>query len=153
MIHVQRIDRQHPLYEQERDLRERVLLGPIGLTFDAFEGLFPGFEDRFLHFVAVFAHPKGPRVVGCALLLPDYPQPGVGKLMQMAVDPQRQHEGLGSRLVAALEQHAFTHLGISELFCHSQEAAKRFYEKLGWTAEGERFTEAGIPHFKMVFRP
>ena len=150
MVRIIRITPGDPLYAQEVALREQVLLRPLGLDFKRFVDLFPGYEDRFEHFVAVFDHPAGQRVIGCVLLLPDEPERGVGKLMQMAVDPQRQGEGLGRRLVVELECRAFGELGLRELFCHSQRGAKGFYEKLGWARDGEEFSEAGIPHVKMV---
>lgn len=149
MVRIKRISPGEPLYEQEVALREQVLLAPLGLTFKRFCELFPGYEDRFEHFVAVFDHPSGERVIACALLLPDHPEPGVGKLMQMAVDPQRQGEGLGRRLVVEVECRAFGELGLRELFCHAQRGAKGFYEKLGWVRDGEEFHEAGIPHLRM----
>ena len=31
--------------------------------------------------------------------------------------------------------------------------AQKFYEKYGFKAHGERFFEAGIPHFKMTYQP
>ena len=140
----------HPLYPQELDLRERVLLQPIGYTMARFVDEYR-MEEAFEHFVAVIDHPKGKRVIGCVCLATNHPTPGVGKLMQMAVDPQRQGEGIGRELVAHLERRAFGELGLRELFCHAQENACPFYARMGWTAVGERFLEAGIPHFKMVF--
>lgn len=153
MSQIRRITREDPLYPQEVALRESVLLGPIGLDLPKFEAMFPGAEERFEHFVAVINHPSGPRVVGCALLLPGYPDPGTGKLMQMAVDPQRQGEGLGTRLVVALERRAFGELGLRELFCHARDTAYGFYSSLGWDFDSETFTEAGVPHRRMTFRP
>lgn len=152
MTRVMLIGPNHPLYPQEVDLRERVLLQPIGYSMAKFIADYP-VEDRFDHFVAVIEHPKGKRVVGCVCLLPDYPKPGIGKLMQMAVDPQRQREGIGRELCAHLERRAFGELGLQELFCHAREDAMEFYSRMGWTVEGDRFTEAGIPHFRMHFRP
>ncbi len=149
---ILRIDRGHPLYEQEVELRERELLGPIGIDMAELERLFPGFEDRFEHFVAVIRHPKGERVVGVVCLLPDFPDEGMGKLMQMVVDRQRRNEGLGRQLLVEFERRAVGELGLTELFCHAREDARGFYERLGWKAEGEPFDEAGIPHYRMVFR-
>ncbi|HYE03323.1 MAG TPA: GNAT family N-acetyltransferase [Phycisphaerales bacterium] len=142
-----------PLYAQEVALREAVLLGPIGMDMAALEAEFPGYERRFEHFVAVLDHPSGPRVVGCVTLLADHPVPGTGKLMQMCVDRQRQGEGIGRRLVAALERRAFGELGLTGLYCHAQLPACGFYEKLGWSYEGDVFDEGGVPHRKMSFRP
>lgn len=152
MVRVLRIDRSAPLYAQELDLRRRVLLAPIGLTMERFRDLFPGVEERFEHFVAVVDHPKGERVVGCVCLLPHDPKKGVGKLMQMAVDPQRQGEGIGRKLVAELERRAFGELKLKELFCHARDDATGFYERLEWKTSGKPFDEAGVRHYKMVFK-
>lgn len=152
MTRIMLIGPNHPLYPQEVELRERVLLQPIGYDMHKFSAEFP-YENRFEHFVAAIEHPKGKRVVGTVCLLPHYPAASIGKLMQMAVDPQRQGEGIGRELVAHLERRAFGELGLRELFCHSREDACPFYTKMGWEISGDRFMEAGIPHFKMVFKP
>lgn len=150
MIRIRRIDRSHPLYQQALELRSRVLLEPIGITHEHLAKMFPGFEERFEHFVAFVEHPKGPRVVGVVCLLPGFPELGSAKLMQMAVDPQRQREGIGRKLVVELEKRAFGELGIRRLFCHARADAAPFYAQLGWAPEGEPFDEAGIPHFLMA---
>lgn len=153
MIRVLRIDQSHPLYEQEVALREKVLLEPIGLDMEGLEQLFPGAEAAFEHVVAVVDHPSGERVVGVVCLLPDYPEKGTAKLMQMVVDPQRQKEGIGRRLVAELERRAFGELGLTSLWCSARDTAVDFYKSMGWSIEGDEYREAGIPHFKMVFDP
>lgn len=152
MIEIRRITKNDPLYAQECAVREEVLLRPIGYDLARFRDEF-NVEDRFEHFVAVFDHPGGPRVVGTACLLPNFPTPGSGKLMQMAVDLQRQGEGIGRKLVVAIERRAFGELGISELFCHARDGAYGFYTCLGWDFDSDTFLEGGVPHRKMVFRP
>jgi N-acetylglutamate synthase-like GNAT family acetyltransferase len=152
MAEIRRISIDDPLYPQECALREQVLLNPIGYDMARFRREFVGLEDKFEHFVAVVRHAAGPRVIGCATLLPNYPAAGVGKLMQMAVDPQRQGEGLGRRLVVAVESRAFGELGLTELFCHAQLPAIGFYDALGWEVDSDEFTEAGIPHRRMRLR-
>ena len=149
VIEYRKIDTSDPLYEQACALRESVLLRPIGKDIAWFIDQYPEIDRRAEHFVAILAHPAGERVVGVVLLIPDYPEKGVGKLMQMAVDPQRQGEGIGHRLVIELETRAFGELGLREVFCHAQNAAIGFYDKLGWTADPEEFTEAGIAHHRM----
>jgi GNAT superfamily N-acetyltransferase len=158
VIQIRRITPADPLYAQEVALRESVLLRPIGLDLASFKAMFPGFEERFEHFVAVFDHPAGPRVVGCAVLLPDartaaVNADGVGKLMQMAVDLQRQGEGIGTKLVVAIERRVFGELGYRELFCHARDTAYGFYLSLGWEFDSETFLEAAVPHRRMTFRP
>lgn len=156
MIQVRRIPHSDPLHAQEVRLREDVLLAPIDLDGPKFIAMFPeggAHEENFEHFVAIFDHPGGPRVIGTALLLPNYPKPGVGKLMQMAVDLQRQGEGIGTRLVVAIEQRAFGQLALTEIYCHARDTAYGFYQSLGWTFDSDTFDEAGVPHRRMVFRP
>lgn len=150
---VQLISTTNALYPQAVELRERVLLKPIGYTADRFASEYPEVEQRGEHFVAVIDHPSGKRVVGTVCLLPNYPERGAGKLTQMVVDEQRQREGLGRELVANLERRAFGELGLSTLFCHAQETAAGFYRKMGWETVGEPFVEAGIRHYKMAFSP
>ena len=149
MVQILRIEMNDPLYKQELALRENVLLRPIGLDMAMFEKEFAGVEKQFEHFVAVFAHPKGPRVIGCVTFLPNHPGDGVGKLMQMAVDPQRQGEGVGRKLVVAVESRAFGELGVSELICHARSDVVAFYERLGWQVTGETFSEVGVEHQRM----
>lgn len=149
MVRIRRISVSDPLYPQECDLRVAVLLGPIGYDMARFRREFAGVEERFEHFVAVFDHPRGDRVIGCATLLPEEGGAGMGKLMQMAVDPQRQGEGIGRRLVTAVESRAFGELGLRSLFCHARVPVIGFYRSLGWEVESGEFVEAGVPHVRM----
>lgn len=141
-----------PLYAQECALREDVLLRPIGYDMVRYRRDFAGIEEKLEHFVAVVNQQGRDRVIGCAALLPGDPKPGSGRITQMAVDRQRQGEGVGRRLVVAVESRAFGELGLTELRCHSQVTTMGFFQNLGWDAEPEVFTEAGVPHRRMVIR-
>lgn len=184
MIRIFRVAPNDPLIAQERDLRLRALLGPIGYSVEKFEAEFPVFNRIAERFVAALERPasnamRAPGapaepiapvgapgsieriVVGCASLLPHHPSPGTGKLMQMAVDKQLRGQAIGRRLVAEIERRAFGELGLTSLFCHARAGewggrtdgdAVGFYEACGWTVEGDQFTEAGIPHRKLVVR-
>lgn len=137
------------LYEQECALRERVLLSAVGFTFERYRDEYPH-EDACEHWVAVTAHPSsGDTVLGCALLMPGTPDDKSAKVSQVAVNRQRQGEGIGRRLMIAVESRAFGELGLDRLFCHAQMPAVPFYERLGWTPVGEMFVEAGIEHRRM----
>ena len=149
MITIRRISADNPFYEQAIALREQALLRPIGLDFQTWLKQFPGYEDRMEHFVAILDHPTGPRVVGCAGLVVEEDAPR-GRVVQMAVDPQRQGEGIGRRLLSAVEARAIGDLGLSTLYCHAQSSAVGFYERQGWKAVDEEFEEAGIPHRVMT---
>lgn len=151
MVKVKHISIDHPLYEQEKSLRTSVLLEPIGYSFQKYLDLAPGREELSEHFVAVVDHPSGTRVVGTATLYISEDEHGerVGKVQQVCVDPQRQGEGIGQKLMIAMEARGFGELGLSQLYCHAQLSALGFYERLGWSCEEETFLEAGIEHKRM----
>ncbi|MEO0511683.1 MAG: GNAT family N-acetyltransferase [Planctomycetota bacterium] len=133
-----------PLYALECELRERVLLRPIGYTLERYVAEYPEVEKAASHYVAMAQTPGGPRVFGCGLLIVE-PQRR-GRVVQVAVDPQRQSEGLGRAIMTTIEGDAFGTLGLSELYCHAQVTAIGFYDRLGWQTCSEDFLEAGIVH-------
>jgi predicted N-acetyltransferase YhbS len=116
-----------------------VLRQPLG--FPRGSERFP-FEAESLHLVAL----DGPRVVGCVLFHPE--GAGTGRLFQMAVEPGRQGQGLGARLVRALETEV-ARRGMHQVSLHARETAVGFYARLGYAPEGERYLENGIPHLTM----
>jgi len=133
------IGTESPEYASELDLRWRALREPLGLGTDAVA--FP-FEAESLHLVALDGH----RVVGCVLFHPD--GPGTGRLFQMAVEPDRQGTGLGTRLVRALEAEV-ARQGFREITLHARDTAVGFYARLGYEPYGEPYFEVGIPHQDM----
>lgn len=133
------IDPTHPLYEQELELRFRVLREPLGHPREAVR--FP-FEDQSLHLVAE----RDGQVQGCVLFNPESEQDG--RLFQMAVRTELQGTGLGRRLVRHLEEE-LVQRGFAEVHLHAREHVVPFYERLGYVTFGERFTEVGIPHRHM----
>ncbi|MCA9277507.1 MAG: GNAT family N-acetyltransferase [Phycisphaeraceae bacterium] len=153
MIRIEHISPDHPLYHQQTQLREQVLLMPIGYSFARFRDEYAAVDDAGMHVVAVLDHPTGPKIIGTATLVVSGDDPTMGKLTQMAVDPQRQREGVGRRLVTAIESLAFGELGMREIYCHAQTTASGFYTSLGWQQQGDEFTEAGIQHVRMHFVP
>ena len=155
MVRIKHISMDDPLYAQAISLRTAVLLEPIGLTIEDYLNLAPGREEQCEHFVAVVDHPDGEKVVGAATLFVDQTHPAPprskvrGKVQQVCVDKQRQGEGIGHKLMIAIEARSFGELGLSSLYCHAQLAAMPFYDKLGWSVEGDEFEEAGIAHKQM----
>ncbi len=72
-------------------------------------------------------------------LLPD------GHVGRMAVRQSARGSGIGSKVMQALIGEA-QRLGYTELLLHAQIQAAGFYAKHQFTAFGEQFMEAGIPH-------
>ncbi len=116
-----------------------MLREPLGQARDAVD--FP-FEAESLHLVALDAG----RVVGCVLFHPE--RPATGRLFQMAVEPDRQGTGLGTRLVRALEDEVSAR-GFREITLHARDTAVGFYARLGYVSFGAPYVEVGIPHQNM----
>ena len=116
-----------------------MLRRPLGHGRDAVA--FP-FEAESLHLLAL----DGGRVVGCVLFHPEGPESG--RLFQMAVEPERQGSGLGTRLVRALEQEVAAR-GFREITLHARDAAVGFYARLGYVTFGRPYVEVGVPHQNM----
>ncbi|MGZ4957723.1 MAG: GNAT family N-acetyltransferase [Methylomonas sp.] len=71
-----------------------------------------------------------------------------GKIGRMAVLREWRRRGVGRSLLHVLLEKA-RNLGLTTVTAHAQLAALGFYEKFGFTKEGEAFMEAGIPHQAM----
>ena len=69
------------------------------------------------------------------------------KLERFAVLRSYRNLGIGKALVKFMLD---TIHGDEEIYLHAQEAVVKFYLPLGFKKIGERFFEAGIPHWKMV---
>ncbi|OLT29121.1 GNAT family N-acetyltransferase [Nocardiopsis sp. CNR-923] len=74
---------------------------------------------------------------------------GVGVLGRLAVLPKGRGAGTGVALVRAVEDRA-RERGLTTVELHAQTHALGFYERLGYTAHGEEFLDAGIPHLHMA---
>jgi len=73
---------------------------------------------------------------------------GTAMLGRMAVHRALRSGGHGAAIMQALESAARAR-GDREIGLHAQRSAERFYTRLGYTAHGEPFEEAGIPHIEM----
>ena len=126
-------------YAQEQELRERVLRRPLGLSLSADD--LCG-EDQQVHIVA---EEDGGELVGCALVA------FLGeetRIRQVAVDERWRGQGVGSELVRRAEKAARERQRL-RVMLHARVVAARFFERLGYTAVSEVFTEVTIPHIKM----
>ena len=75
------------------------------------------------------------------------------KLERFAVLKEHRTAGIGAALLNNCLEIVTPLISqeLSIIYLHAQEHAMKFYQKYGFAAQGERFYEAGIPHFKMVF--
>ncbi|MGC4996085.1 MULTISPECIES: GNAT family N-acetyltransferase [unclassified Streptomyces] len=72
----------------------------------------------------------------------------VGSLGRLAVTRRARGLGVGAALVRAIEGAA-RGLGLTAVDLHAQTRALGFYERLGYTAYGPEFQDAGIAHRAM----
>jgi len=86
------------------------------------------------------------QAVGTGRLLPSHD--GVAKIGRVAVNKVLRGSGVGRRLMRALMDAARAR-GDKEIVLHAQRTAESFYRGLGFTARGNEFDEAGIPHIEM----
>lgn len=129
-------------YDELVELRYKILLEPLGLKFlDSFRDK----EVSYLH-VACLDN-LDDKIVGGLILAPLNDRQI--RLMQVAVDPARQGEGIGRMLVGYAEKRA-REAGYEIIVMHAMLSVVHFYEKLGYTQEGALFEEQGITFAKMV---
>ncbi|MFF9122022.1 GNAT family N-acetyltransferase [Streptomyces sp. NPDC014889] len=74
--------------------------------------------------------------------------PALGSLGRLAVTGDARGLGVGAALVRAIEDAARAR-GLTAVDLHAQSHALGFYERLGYTAYGPEFPDAGIPHRAM----
>lgn len=131
-------------------LRHRVLRPHQGLDEMAYPGdTVPG----ALHFGAFDASGD---LIGIASLAPERLPEGiepvagadgdaarVWRLRGMAVDPERQSNGIGGLLVTSAIEHGAT-LGRGAIWCNARIPAERFYLRLGFVRSSTPFEIDGI---------
>lgn len=80
-----------------------------------------------------------------------YAEALVAKLERFAVLPAYRGQGYGRRLVRYVLRDA-RRAGFGTCILHAQAHLEDFYASFGFVRVGAPFTEAGIPHVKMVQR-
>ena len=145
MLRISEIAHRSRAYEQAVRLREAVLRRPLGLVFTAQE---LDDEAGSHHIVALEddQDDEDGACVGCLVLLPI--DADVVRMRQVAVQPDRQRQGIGRALVRFAEQSARAR-GHREIVAHVREPVIPFYGSLGYALTGSRFIEVTLPHFPM----
>ena len=115
------------------------------------ESRFPGDEAEGTAHLGAFA---AGRCVGVVTLLREPQGTGAPREMRlrgMAVEPEMQGRGVGAALLRRAHEMA-AGAGL-EIWCNARMSAVGFYEKQGWTREGEPFDIPAIgPHTVMRWR-
>lgn len=129
-------------YQELLDLRYKILLQPLGLKFlDSYREE----EAGFLHIGCI--DNSTDELIGGLILVPVNDEEI--RMMQVAVDPVRQGEGIGRKLIEHAEAVA-KEIGYTRIVMHAMLSVVGFYEKLGFTQESDLFEEKGINFVRMV---
>lgn len=75
-----------------------------------------------------------------------------GKIGRVCVLADQRGTGLGAALIRAALQVLRDQPGVTAAKLGAQTHAMGFYEKLGFTATGPEYLDAGIPHRDMILR-
>jgi predicted GNAT family N-acyltransferase len=134
------VAKQDEQLEQAFAIRRKVFVEeqkvPLSLEMDEW-------ENDSIHFVLY----DGDKAVGTGRLRPWERQ--TGKVERVAVLQDYRGQGSGRIIMKAIEEHA-RKLGMTRLVLNAQVRAQKFYESLGFQAEGDIFLDAGIEHIKMT---
>lgn len=130
-------------YEQECLLRNEVLRKPLGLSLWDEE---LSRESGEMHF-GLFSDENALDACGVAVALNEKR----AKIRQVAVQDEKQGEGLGRKLLQEAEV-VLREKGFEEVVLHSRVTVVGFYLRLGYEKEGDVFEEIGLAHQKMKKR-
>lgn len=103
------------------------------------------FDQLDPHCHHVIARDLHARPIGCGRLSAD------GKIGRMAVVKEWRRQGVGAALLGNLLEKA-QKLGLTQVAAHAQLDALGFYQRFGFSTQGETFMEAGIAH-QLVYLP
>lgn len=121
------------------DLRRAVFIDEQGITADE---EWDDLDGQAIHLLAW----DGDEAVGTARIL----QSGsTGKIGRVCVAQQARGSGLGAKLIRAAVDVLRSRPGVTHARLEAQVQAIGFYEKLGFTAKGDIYDDAGIPHRDM----
>jgi predicted GNAT family N-acyltransferase len=123
-----------------RQIRTKVFQQEQGVSSEL---EFDGLDANAIHFLAYLDN----KAVATARIREI--DPHTTKIERLAVLPQARKQGVGRKLMStALEIIAQQPKNIA--IVHAQEYIVQLYEQLGFKVVGEKFSEAGIAHVKMV---
>jgi len=139
MITYRQITTHDPEYALEKELRNRVLRMPLGLHLSELD-----LHDEVAQVHLVAINGRG-QVIGCVLIAFSG---GVAKARQLAVEGAYRGRGIGIELMKRAED-AIRARNIRTVTLHGRVTARGFFERLGYAAVSEVFTEVTIPHIAM----
>ncbi len=124
---------------QARAVREAVFVQEQGFH-NEFDGVDPAAEHAALF--------DGACAVAVGRAYPDPAEPACWHIGRICVLPEYRGQHLGERIMRALEDRAAA-LGARRVQLSAQVQASGFYQKLGYSAQGEPYLDEHCPHIRM----
>jgi len=140
MIEIRYIKNQQELEEMFYQ-RWFVLRKPLGMERGSEKDEYDD-SDSAVHLVAVFQD----KIIGSARLRQLSPE--LGSISYVAVSPEFQNQGIGTKLMHKLIEIA-QEKNLHAVKLRARINALNFYKRLGFTEEGELHDYRGIPHIFM----
>lgn len=75
---------------------------------------------------------------------------GAAKIERVCVAQTARGTGLGAQMMRFIHHHFADDPAVTLFKLEAQTYALPFYQKLGYTAHGSEFLDAGIPHYRMT---
>jgi predicted GNAT family N-acyltransferase len=129
-------------YRAVLDWRDRILRRPLGLILSEED---TAGEEIQRHFVLR----KEDEILAGVIAVPQESE--TVRLRQMWVRSEAAGKGHGRSLLTGIER-IFREQGFLLIQLNARLSVRGFYEKCGYTAEGDEFEEVGIPHLRMTRR-
>lgn len=108
-----------------------------------------GLDEQAIHFLSCIASGEA---IATARIVREF---ATGKehyhIGRVAVMRDYRGEGIGHRLMEYLIAWCKTHNAAAPIYLHAQTNRRKFYERLGFCAQGKEFMDAGIPHIYMIY--
>ena len=137
-IDIREVSNQQELAEMF-DQRWLVLRSPLGMEKGSEKD---SHEEGALHLIAACDD----KIIGSARLRES--SPGLGNISYVAVLPEFQNQGIGTKLIESLIAKAQAK-SIKTLRLKSRINAIKFYQKIGFIEQGNQMDFLGIPHVFM----
>lgn len=106
-----------------------------------------GLDEDAQHFLV---RASTEQAVGCArLLFEEHNGKTLCHIGRVAIIKPFRDQGLGHELMAFIIEYCKKTAQENTIYLHAQIDRRRFYEALGFVAQGDEFMDAGIPHISM----
>lgn len=107
-----------------------------------------GLDESAIHFLALHNN----QTIGCArLLIESHAGQTCFHIGRVAVIKSHRQQGVGRRLMQYVLDYCRARAPYP-IFLNAQTERRRFYEHLGFRAQGNEFIDAGIPHINMYWQ-